>query len=247
MSEIIKTEAIVLSKMNYGDTSSIASLFTEDLGRISVIIKGARSPKSKYGKIVDLINHLLIVLYKKESRELQLLSGADIINHYPSIKSDLNKLKYAYAITELVKNLLAEHEANKKIFKGTVKILGKLNESNELVEIIFGRFFIFFLKEIGYELQIESCGICGKQNLQNDAYYNFDKGLICGECRKSAVDIYDINLELLKYLKCLKNNETISNLDNLISQKAISLMENHLKYHVPDFKGLSSLRLFNER
>ena len=52
MSEIIKTEAVVLSKMNYGDSSNIASLFTEDLGKISVIIKGARTVKSKYGKML---------------------------------------------------------------------------------------------------------------------------------------------------------------------------------------------------
>jgi len=245
MSEIIKTEAIVLGKINYGDSSSIASLFTEDFGRISVIVKGARSPKSKYGKIVDLINHLLIVLYKKESREVQLLSGADIIDHYPAIKSDLNKLKYAYSIAELVRNLLAEHEANKKIFKGIVKILGKIDSEDELADILFGKFFIFFLREIGYEIQIDACAICGKTDLVTDSHFNFDKGLICGECRKSAVDIYDINLELLRYLKCLKNNEPINNLDNLISQKAINLMENHLKYHVSDFKGITSLRLFN--
>ena len=52
MSEIIKTEAVVLSKLNYGDSSSIASLFTEDFGKLSVIVKGARSPKSKYGKLL---------------------------------------------------------------------------------------------------------------------------------------------------------------------------------------------------
>ena len=247
MSEIIKTEAIVLSKMNYGDTSTIATLFTDDLGKISVLIKGARSPKSKYGRIVDPINHLLVVLYKKESRDIQLLSGADIIDHYPEIKNDLNKLKYAYSITELVKNLLAEHEINKRIFKGLVKILNRLNRGEEPSEVTFGRFFLFFLKEIGYEIQIESCSVCGKKTISTDYFYSFEKGLMCGECKKSAVDIYDINLELLGYLKCLNSDESISSFDNLICQRAIIFMENHLKYHVSDFKGISSLRLFNER
>jgi DNA repair protein RecO (recombination protein O) len=247
MSEIIKTDAVVLSKMNYGDTSMIASIFTEDLGRISVIVKGARSPKSKYGRIVDLINHLSVVLYKKDTRDIQLLSGADIIDHYPEIKNDLNKLKYAYSITELIKSLLAEHEINKRIFKGIVKILTRLNSGEEPSEVTFGRFFIFFLKEIGYELQTEFCVICGKKDLTEDCFYNFDKGLICAECKKSAVDNYHINLELLTYLNCLKYDESISSFDNLIFHKAIIFMENHLKYHVPDFKGISSLKLFNER
>lgn len=245
MSEILKTEAVVLSKMNYGDSSSIASLFTEDLGKISVIVKGARSPKSKYGRIVDPLNYLSVVLYKKESREIQLLSGADIIEHFPSMKNDLNKLEYAYAVTELVKNLLAEHEVNKRIFKGIIRILSILNSGDEKPEITFGRFFIFLLKETGYEIQIDSCAICGKEKFVDDLYYNFDKGLICGECKKTVVDIYDINAELLRYLNCLKTNESAGAFSNLIIRRAITFMENHLKYHVPDFKGISSLKLFN--
>ena len=245
MSEIIKTEAIVLSKMNYGDSSSIASLFSEDLGKISVIVKGARSPKSKYGKIVDPLNYLSVVLYKKESREIQLLSGADIIEHFPSMKNDLDKLEYAYGVVELVKNLLADHEVNKRIFKGIIKILTRLNSGEEKPEITFGRFFMFLLKETGYEIQIDSCAICGKDKFNDVLYYNFEKGLICGECKKTVVDNYDVNLELLRYLNCLKNNKSAAAFSNLILRKAIAFMENHLKYHVPDFKGISSLKLFN--
>jgi DNA repair protein RecO (recombination protein O) len=247
MSEIIKTDAVVLSKMNYSDSSCIASLFTEDFGKLSVMVKGARSSKSKFGKIIDPINYLSVVIYKKESREIQLLSQADIIDYYPGIKNELVKLWYSQAIIELVKNLLAEHEVNKKIFKGVIKILSRLNLGDERPEVTFGRFFIFFLKEIGYEIQTDSCTLCGKVKFANNVHYNYDKGLICGECRKSVVDNYDINLELLAYLKCLKNNESAETFSNLITRKAIIFMENHLKYHVSDFKGVGSLKLLNER
>ena len=247
MSEIIKTDAVVLSKMNYGDSSCIASLFTEDFGKLSVMIKGARSPKSKFGKMIDPLNYVSVVVYKKETREIQLLSQADLIDHYPGIKNELVKLWSALAIIELVKNLLAEHEVNKKIFKGVIKILSRLNLGDENPEVTFGRFFIFFLKEIGYEIQTDSCSQCGKTKFSDNIFYNFDKGLICGECRKSVVDNYDINLELLAYLKCLKNNESAETFSNLITRKAIIFMENHLKYHVSDFKGIGSLKLLNER
>jgi DNA repair protein RecO (recombination protein O) len=247
MSEILKTEAVVLSKMNYGDTSSIVSLFTEDHGKISLIVKGARSPKSKYGKIVDPLNYLSIVFYKKESREIQLLSQADLIEHYQRVKSNIDSIEYALAVIELVKYILADAEVNKKIFKGTIRILSRLNTGEEEPEISFGRFFFFILKEIGYEIQLESCSICGKTNFNGKLFYNFDKGLICGECRKTVVEIYDVNLELLGYLICLKNNESAGNFSNLIKRKAINFMESHLKYHLPGFKGLSSIKLFNER
>ena len=247
MSEILKTEAVVLSKMNYGDSSSIVSMFTEDYGKVSLIVKGARSPKSKYGKIVDPLNYLSIVFYKKESREIQLLSQADLIEHYQRIKSDIYRIEYALAVIELVKYILTDSEVNKKIFKGTIKILSRLNTGDEAPDISFGRFFFFILKEIGYEIQLDACSICGKTNFNGKLFYNFDKGLICGECRKTVVDIYDINLELLEYINCLKSNESADTFSNLIRRKAISFMESYLKYHLSDFKGLSSIKLFNER
>jgi len=247
MSEIIKTEAVVLNKMNYGDSSNIATLFTEELGKLSVIVKGGRSPKSKYGKVVDPLNYLQVVLYRKESREVQLLSGADMIFHFPAIKSDLAKLSYAYAVIELIKSLVVEHETNKKLFKGIVKILERINSGDENPQISFGRFFFFFLKEIGYEIQIDTCAICGKKILTEPVYYHRDKGFICSSCKNSAVDIVDFNMELLRYLNCLKNNESANNFGHQTLQKSIIFMENHLKYHIPDFKEISSLKLFNLR
>ena len=243
MSEILKTEAVVLSKMNYGDSSNIASLFTEDFGKVSVIVKGARSGKSKYGKIVDPLNYLSVVLYKKESREVQLLSEADLIEHFPNIKNDLKKLGFAYGIIELIKNLLAEHETNKKLFKGVIRILHRLNSGEENSEITFGRFLFFLLKEIGYEIQLDVCANCGKPVSAENASHHRDKGVICGNCKVSVVDIVKINAELFNYLNCLKIGESADNFDNLIQQKAILFMENHLKYHVPDFKGISSLNI----
>ncbi|MFO7445527.1 MAG: DNA repair protein RecO, partial [Ignavibacteriaceae bacterium] len=122
MSEIIKTEAVVLSKLNYGDTSSIASLYTKEYGKLSAILKGSRSPKSKIGLIVDPLNHLQVIMYKKDTRELQLISSADIISHFSKIKADFNKLKYCHAVLELIKKLTGEHEANAKLFRGVIRI-----------------------------------------------------------------------------------------------------------------------------
>ena len=47
---IINTPAIVLKSFPYGDTSLIARCFSKDNGKISLIIKGARSKKSSKGK-----------------------------------------------------------------------------------------------------------------------------------------------------------------------------------------------------
>lgn len=247
MSAIIKTEAIVLSKLNYGDTSSIISLYTKDFGKLSVILKGGRNPKSKMGMIADPINHLQVIIYNKPSRDLQLLSSADSISHFAGIKEDFDKLKYSQAILELIKKLTPEHEPNHRLFKGVVRILELIDKSTESPVIIFGRFFMFFLKELGYELQLGSCSNCGTTKLRNlELSYNFEIGILCDECRKNFLESFIIPAELFEYLLCLKLNDCPDQLQLITAERAIVFMEKFLMYHVSDFKGIQTFQIFKE-
>ena len=219
MSKIIKTEAVVLSKLNYGDSSSIVSLFTKEYGKISAMLKGGRNPKSKLSLVVDPINYLEIIFYNNPSRDLQILSSADIKAYFHKIKEDLDKLKYAHSVIELVKNLSVEHEINKKLFSGVIRILELMEEGKENPAVSFGRFFLFFLKELGYEFQL------GTYNLEN----------------------INLNPELFHYFNCLKKNESPGVVNPAIINGAVSFLENYLKYHVSDFKGIQSLNMFKEK
>jgi DNA repair protein RecO (recombination protein O) len=219
MSKIIKTEAVVLSKLNYGDSSSIVSLFTKEFGKLSAMLKGGRNPKSKFSLIVDPINYLEVIFYNNPSRELQILSSADFKAHFHKIKEDLDKLKYAHSVIELVKNLSAEHEVNKKLFSGITRILGIIDEGKENPAVSFGRFFLFFLKELGYEFQPET----------------------------GYLENITVNPELFHYFHCLKKNENPGNVNPAVINGAVTFLENYLKYHVPDFKGLQSLSMFKEK
>jgi DNA repair protein RecO (recombination protein O) len=248
MSAIIKTEAVVLSKLNYGDSSSIVNLYTKDYGKLSAILKGGRNPKSKLSLVVDPINYLEVIIYNKPSRDLQILSSADIKSHYHKIKEDLDKLKYAHAVIELVKNLSVEHESNKKLFTGIIRILKLIDEGNEHPGIQFGRFFLFFLKEMGYEFQIKKCASCGKINLSElELSYNYEIGILCDSCRNRYLTNINISPELFHYLKCLNNNENSGTVNPAIINGTINFLEGYLKYHVSDFKGLQSLHMFKEK
>ena len=219
MSKIIKTEAVVLSKLNYGDSSSIVTLFTKEYGKLSAMLKGGRNPKSKLSLIVDPINYLEVIFYNNPSRDLQILSSADIKAHFPKIKDDLDKLKYAHSVIELVKNLSVEHEVNKKLFSGIIRILELMGEGKENPAVSFGRFFLFFLKELGYEFQLKT----------------------------NYLENITMNPELFHYFNCLKKNESPGVVNPAIINGAVTFLENYLKYHVSDFKGLQSLKMFKEK
>lgn len=243
MSKIIKTEAIVLSKINYGDTSKIVSIYTKEYGKMSVIIKGARSPKSKIGLQVDPLNYLQLVIYLKEEREVQLISNVDVINHFSHLKEDFEKIQFSYAILELIKNLTHENDSNEKLFRAVVRILELINEGKESPNILFARFLIFFLKEIGFEIQLEKCSICGKKDFPGDVILNFGIGIFCQECGENHLKSAILTKEQFKLLSCLKTRKNISPEMNQLIPKIIKLLENYLKFHLPDFKGIHSLKL----
>lgn len=245
MSDIIKTEAVVLSKLNYGDTSSIVSLYTESDGKLSAIIKGGRGPKSKNGKIIDPLNHLQVIIYKKASRDIQILSDANTISHFVNIKEELDATKYGFAIIELVKNLTADHEANTKLFRGLIKILNMINDKKEHPAFLYGRFLLFFLSELGYELSINKCTICGNDVVANKSLgFDFNTGFVCADCFVSHSGLENVSAELFDLIFCLKTNRLAEKFNVDLIDKFNLLMERYLKYHVSDFKGIQSLQIY---
>lgn len=245
MSDIVKTDAVVLSKLNYGDTSSIVTLYTETDGKISAIVKGGRGPKSKIGKIIDPLNHLQVIIYKKNTRDVQILSDANLISHFVNLKEDLDATKYGFAIIELVKNLTAEHELNTKLFKGLVKILNLINDKKENPAFLFGRFLLFFLSELGYELSIDKCALCGNDIISDKSLgFNFNMGLVCSDCFESHSGLEKISAELFELIFCLKTNRLAENFNAGLMDKFNVLMERYLKFHISDFKGIQSFQIY---
>ena len=53
---ILQTNAIVLNRMKYKNSSLIARIFTEDAGKISIIMNGAGKRKGNVAGIIEPLN-----------------------------------------------------------------------------------------------------------------------------------------------------------------------------------------------
>lgn len=244
MSELIKTEAIVLRKLDFGDSSRIVHFFTYDYGKISAIIKGARSPKSRTGAALDTFNYVQIVIYKKENRDIQLVREIDLLNHFTVVKDDLERMQYAQAIVELLSGLTAENEAHTRLFTGTVKALELLNIQTADPKYTFTKYFIFFIKEIGYAIHYENCSVCGRiLTTEQDLAFNYDSGFVCQECRQDRLVHTEINKELFKLYICLNQRKNDVKYLSRDLDRILQMMTKFLKYNLTEFKGLKSLEL----
>ncbi|MGE5457863.1 MAG: DNA repair protein RecO [Methanococcaceae archaeon] len=245
MSEIVKTEAIVLSKMNYGESSKIAVFYTYDSGKLTGIIKGARSAKSSFGLKIDPLNQLQLVLYKKHNREMQLITQAELVNSYHRIKEDFDSIKYATAVLELINVLTIEEEINHRIFKGLVRILSLFEQAAEPPPILLIRFILFLLTEIGYHIQFDNCAQCHKPINETDKFsFSFEHGILCNDCSEGFSNSFIISKELFILIKGLSNKNNTIIVGSHGADNAINFLEKFIKYHVPDFKGIKSIHLF---
>src|SRR5947207_13129246 len=99
---IVQTEALVLRSYRLGETSLIVSLFTREFGLLRCVAKGARGPKSRFGASLEPGVRGSAVVYRKLSRDLQLLSKTDILEALPQLWEDPDRLAPATQMLELL-------------------------------------------------------------------------------------------------------------------------------------------------
>ncbi len=144
---IVKTKGIVLGYMKYGDTSIIARIFTEEGGYGSYIVNSIRSQKSK--KSIGYFQPFTIldlVLYVKETRELQRIS--EFKSHFPlhHIHQDLVKSSITLFLTEVFSKLLqSEQSPNPELYSFAEESIKSFDQQTNGV----GNFHLQFLLKLG--------------------------------------------------------------------------------------------------
>ena len=82
----VKTEAIVLRSIRYGEADRILHLYSRTRGRIGAIAKGARKPKSRFGGRLEPFFRLDLMLHEGRS-DLMTVTSATTVDGYPRLRS----------------------------------------------------------------------------------------------------------------------------------------------------------------
>jgi DNA repair protein RecO (recombination protein O) len=107
---LVKTDAIVLRTIDYSETSLIVWLFTREHGRVHVIAKGARRPRSIFeGALEPLVRGELVFYRKAKPDGLETAKEFDPIDLNRGLRSDLARLHRGLYVAELLTEL-SEHD-----------------------------------------------------------------------------------------------------------------------------------------
>src|SRR5438132_14275147 len=111
-----KAMALVIRTADWSDTSRIATLWTREFGKVRVLAKGARRLKSNFDSALDLLSVCSIVLLRKSSGNLDLLTEAQVVRRFPQLRADLPALYAAYYVAELLSEWTQDYDPHPALF-----------------------------------------------------------------------------------------------------------------------------------
>lgn len=178
---ILRTDAIVLKRFDFRETSLIVTFLTEEFGKVSGLLKGIRKDPRKFASMVEPFSHNEIIFYKSRHSTLHLVSQCDIKENFSPLRQDLSRVGTASVMMELADAVMPDEDKNTEVFDLTVQALAEL-AVNPKPEKIGAIFKIKLLSLSGFKPHLDSCISCAGQSLGQAKFSLRFGGLLCEHC-----------------------------------------------------------------
>lgn len=178
---IVQTDALVLRSYRLGETSLIVHLFTGDYGLMRCVAKGARGAKSRFGASLEPGVRINAVIYRKLTRDLQLLAKADIVAYWPSLWEDPDRFAGAGAVLEFLDRAAYGESGDETLLDLATETLAAMGAAPiPSLEAILRGFEIQSLQRLGLAPELTSCLECRRTLEGGGLFHPLRGGLLCG-------------------------------------------------------------------
>lgn len=145
---IQKSDAVLLRKKDFRETSLILTFFTRDFGKIYGILKGARGSRARSGTNPLFFSLDQIVFYEKKKTDLFIISQHETQEIFFNILKEWGRVSVAYYILELTDVFTEPGEKVEDIFENLLNSLRSLDSKKGAIAI--ARLFeVKFLMSLG--------------------------------------------------------------------------------------------------
>ena len=184
----LKTQAIVLRSIRYGEADRILHLYTPHHGRVAAIAKGARRARSRFGARLEPFFHVRLVLHEGRS-DLHTVTSADTVDPHPSLRDQAATLDAAARACDAVARLFETSDPHPEVFRLLANQLALLSSDPDQATAANGLAFrLKLLLAAGIVPQLGSCAACGEIE-QLSAFSASAGGVVCGSCEPAAFPI----------------------------------------------------------
>lgn len=196
-----KAEGIVIRSIDYGESHKIITLYTKEHGKISLMARGAKKPKSRLSAITQLFTYGLFLFFRPNPRGMGTLSQGERLKSFNAIRHNLVMTAYASYFAELVDKMMDDDEHHPDLFPLLLSVFSQLDEGKD--PAFLAR--LFELKMIilgGYKPELERCVVCRKE--EGPFLFSVKEGgLLCSSCQgrdPQALQLGENGVKLLRFL-----------------------------------------------
>jgi DNA repair protein RecO (recombination protein O) len=199
-----KAEGLVVRFTDWSETSRIVTLWTRELGKVRALAKGGRRLKSAFESALDLLTLCSIVLLRKSSGSLDLLTEARVVRRFPRLAQDLPALYAGYYVAELLASCTEDYDPHPALFDEAVRALGELGTADCPTGPRLAHFELVLLRELGYGPVLEACAACAAAaDGPGLAFSAAGGGVLCRACRGRERDLRPLSPAAWQALRAL--------------------------------------------
>jgi DNA repair protein RecO (recombination protein O) len=204
---LYKTEAIVLRSMDLGEADRVLTVLTPRFGKLRVIAKGIRRPRSRLGGGLEPLSDVQLVL--AIGRTFDVVTGSTLEDPHLSLRNDLHSTAAAWYVAELTDRFCEERADAHAPFRLLAQALSALDAPAESVsrEVVARWFELHLLDAAGFRPQLVRCLECGAEiEPDGNQYSPVAGGVTCPSCSHAALAGRAVSGDALKVLRHLQRS-----------------------------------------
>ncbi len=228
-------QGIVLRGYPFGDADRVVVLLSPNNGKLRTVAKGVRKTTSRFGGRLEPFTHVDLVLY--EGRNLDTITQVSIIEGFPGLRGDLDRVVAAGIMVEAVDAVAQEEESSIRLFLLLQRGLGAL-DSGVVGSDLITSFLLKLADVVGVAPALEACAGCGR--LDGLDRFSFSAGgVVCGGCQSEGG--VRLRAGLTGYLAALEHADfrSLPVTDVVLAGEAMGVARRFVEYHLD--RSLASL------
>jgi DNA repair protein RecO (recombination protein O) len=200
------TDAIVLSRFDFGEADRILTLITPGSGKLKAIAKGIRRPTSRIGGSLEPFAELTVALAR--GRTFEVVTQVSVGHAWLNLRDSLESAATAWYLAELADRSLEERHAAEPVYTLLKHAYGLLDAGMAPGRV--ARWFEMHLAdELGVRPEVDRCSECDRMLEANERYRWWPQsgGIVCERCPGPSHQLAGLSLEALKLLKAYQRQD----------------------------------------
>jgi len=182
----IRTEALILRSVDFGESDRILHLLVPEIGRLPAIAKGARRSVRRFSGTLDLFSHVKVQVDLGRPNSLARLDQASLIDPFLAMRSENARFALGCYLLELLDRLAPERGVRadtQRLFAfalGALRMVAEREPDPRLRTLLELRAF----DALGLRPEFSRCVRCGSNPAGRGpvGFHVADGGVVCDRC-----------------------------------------------------------------